>query len=481
MPIRFKRIHIKHLLGIDEAEYEPGTLTLFEGPNASGKTSHVRALTSLLGGKAKQPTIMNGFESGEITVELDNGYTLEKIFTAGKQPTLIVKDERGRHISAPQEFVNRLIRAISMNPIRFAADDTPAKERLEMLLTVAPLELTIDEVTAIIGDTYDLGKWFGLERTIANGLPVIDAIRKRIYETDRRDINRDLDQKLKHAVELRVTLPDDMPADSSARLQGAKNDYFTAQSARQELIRRSHEQRDKELMVLREQEADELARIQQQYSARRQELRDRSEKALAEATASQARRAEELAAEIAQLETQLGAYRKVEQTLASLGRYKLEVAALQEKAQAFSTMLAGLDELRRSKLEHLPVPVQINGDEILVEIEGRGLVPIEDTNTAKRLGLGLELAVAAAGECGVICIDGLERLDLQNQRAFIAQAVDYGEERGLQFFATCVTSSGDLHITTINPDDSEPASLFAEQPEKFGDANDVRKRRARKT
>ena len=482
MPIRFKRIKIEHLLGIDNCEYEPGTLTIFEGENGTGKSSQLRALWSLLGGKAKQPTVMNGYESGRITVEFDNGFSLEKMFFADKPPRLVVRDQRDKPIGAPQDFVDRIIRAISMNPIRFAADDTPAKERLEMLLSVAPIRLSRDELMTIVGTGYDLSKWFGNGLHIFNGLPAIDALRKRIYETDRRDVNRDLDQKEKHIAELRAALPKERPVDHSERLQGAKNDLFTIMSTRQEKMRQAHDLRDQELTKLRQEEATETAKLHERFEAQREQVRQDAEKALATALEDLVLQQGKKNVEIAQLEEQSAAFHRAEQTLATIERYERDATGIKAKSEAFSGMLVKLDELRKSKLADLPIPVQIQGDEILVEVEDRGLVPIEDVNTAKRLGLGLQLAVSAAGECGAICIDGIERLDWKHMKTFEAAALAYGEERGLQFFATRVIDSGDLQIRTIQAGVAEPASLFAEQPEPAAatDPNDQRNKRARK-
>lgn len=62
-------------------------------------------------------------------------------------------------------------------------------------------------------------------------------------------------------------------------------------------------------------------------------------------------------------------------------------------------------------------------------------------NTAQQIEFAVEIAKLRAGEVGIICVDGIERLDNETYTEFKKKAI----ESGLQLIVTKVTN-GDLNL-----------------------------------
>lgn len=441
--MKFKRIHIKHIMGIDDCEYTPGeVLTVFEGPNETNKTSHIQALLSLLGGPP--PAIANGADRGEILFEADNGDTLRKVLARGQKPRLLIKDAKGRRIPiAPQEYLDRFFNAIQMNPIRFADEHTPAKERLAMLLTVAPISVTKQELAAAVGKRMDVGLVTKELSESGNALPGLDQLRRQLYD-QRTDVNREHKSKTAHVEELRSTLPAGETASVAEELGAVQDKARSLAVQRQGRMEKASDicaQAIEEARTDAEKAIEAIRRIRAQKEAEAHEAR-------AQAEASTDRdlgvRGQELAAEQARLEELARQHERADQTREHVRFSEDAIADLKAASEELTASIEGIDELKKAKLAKFPIKgLEIRGDDIWINVPKRGPVIFEDLNGAKRIGVALQLSAMAGG--GVVCIDGIEALDKARTAAFEQGA----KKSGLQFFATRVVPEGELKIRTV--------------------------------
>lgn len=443
--MKFKRIHVKSIMGVDDCEYTPGeVLTVFEGSNDTGKTSHLRALLSLLGGPP--PAIANGADRGEILFEIDNGDTLRKVLARGQKPRLLIKDAKGRRVPiAPQEYVDKLLNAIQMNPIEFADEKTPTKQRLAMLLKVAPIRVTKKELAAAVGQRMNVELLAKDLTEASNALPILDRLRQQLYD-DRTDANREHKSKTAHVEELRATLPVGETASVAEELEGVQ-----AEARSLAVERAAQEEHSATVCTKATGEAlrianEKIEEIHRECVRAKDKAGEKREAELAAINEEFGDRAQELAAEQARLEELARQHERADQTREHVRFSEGTIADLRAASEELTTCIEGIDNLKKMKLAKFPIRgLEIRGDDIWINVPKRGAVIFEDLNTAKRIGVALRVAAMAAGECGAICIDGIERLDKARTEAFEKGA----KKSGLQFFATRVVPEGELKIRTV--------------------------------
>jgi len=67
--MRVSKPEIKNLLGIEQLEIAPGSVTVISGKNASGKTSVLESIKAALGGGHDGTLLRKGAKEGEIFLE----------------------------------------------------------------------------------------------------------------------------------------------------------------------------------------------------------------------------------------------------------------------------------------------------------------------------------------------------------------------------------------------------------------------------
>jgi hypothetical protein len=449
-------------MGIDECEYEPGTLTIFEGENETGKTSHMRALLGLLGAKPgiRQPALANDADVGEIHVELDDQYSIRKVFERGKRPRLIVKDQRGKEVSAPQDYVDRLISALAANPIRFMEDATSPKERLEMLLRVAKIELNSDDFEGIIPNE-QRARALALASELGP-FGAIEHIRSSIFSS-RTNVNSEKTTKTKHAGQLREGLPPDNDVDHEKVLDEnvqRQSELVAQETQTREQIARLHAEQLEQLHTNHRDAVGHLNNAVRALDTALSEgiaqLSEDKETALATSLSPILEELSQLTGKEGTLREKVSIQQRLEVTRRSIRAADGEIVELKERSEGLTKRLKAIEALKKRKLGDIPIPgLIIRGDDIWIDVDGRGPITYTDLNTAKRLGIALQVSVMAADGAGIVCIDGIERLDQKHLEMF-AQAA---EASGLQFFATRVLldSDGKLAIRTISSADAERA------------------------
>lgn len=150
--INFQRVEV--------AKIAPSNhLIVFAGKNAQGKSSALNAIESALCGHSTRNNprpIREGAGKGEITIELDNGLTVVRRYSASGT-TLTVKSEDGGKYG--QAKLSGLIGSLGMDVSQFTS--LGEKEQLETLLKVVDIPFDLPELDGKIKTTRD-------ERTIVN-------------------------------------------------------------------------------------------------------------------------------------------------------------------------------------------------------------------------------------------------------------------------------------------------------------------------
>lgn len=138
--MRVKKITIRNVMGVEERTIEPGRVTRIQGRNASGKTSTLEAIKSVIQGGHDATLLRVGQEEGEVVLVLEDGedeIAVRKRITAEKSDLTVTHPTMGK-ISAGKRWLDGLVDRLSFNPVDFLTAD--AKTRVHDSHGEAPTE-----------------------------------------------------------------------------------------------------------------------------------------------------------------------------------------------------------------------------------------------------------------------------------------------------------------------------------------------------
>lgn len=459
-------ITIKNILGIESLEIKPGSVTEVSGENGSGKTSVLESIKGALGSGHDATLLRNGAEQGEVVLVLEDGVEISKKITADKS-TLSVKHPEFGKIAKSQAYIQKLVDALSLNPVAFLT--APAKERVDLLLKAVPMTVTAEQlgfVPNVALEGIDLDK---------HALEVFAKIGKAVYDL-RTGINRVVKEKRATAAQMRETLPTDaedgqdwgdvlkatteefrdLQKSTQVRVSAIKKDAMDAAQAQKDLFS------TKAGMVKSEGEA-EIEKLRRDFEEACEKIRadsgieiercrqdcdaaiagiDRSrEEALKAAEAEYRPRHNELSEKLGQAKTMVEAHTKAETTRQFILKLEEDSAHMEGQSEKLTASLTSLEALKASLLSSMPIKgLEIRDGEIYVD----GIV-FDRVNESKRIRLAIEIAKLRAGSLGLVAVDGLEKLDAKSFETFRKEA----GKSGLQFIISRV-SEGELSVTTDN-------------------------------
>lgn len=423
--MKIQKINIRSVLGIEDFELFPGRINKISGKNGRGKTSAIEAIKVALGGGNDAELIHNGSEEGEIVIIFDNNMHLKRRIRGSKRGVVELHDSEGRPVSAPQQELNKLYDAISVNPIEFI--NVKDKERIELLLEALPVELDLNEVLSLIISEAELMGLPVEERSelqdiydskYTNALEFIDDIIKELSE-ERKYLRRSLDEAkatIRPLSESIVELDVDEVATKSeiekinSNLEGAAKQY-------ENNVNEIEIKFQEEVEKLRTSKEIEISKLRERYDE--DKLNNNNLKV--------------------QLQTNLDSVAGLLKTKEELERQKAKAEKLEIDWQSNQDSITNLREYKSTLLQSIP----IEGLELDNGIIYRNAIPYSKLNKAQQLEIAIEVAKLRTKDIGIICVDGIEILDSESQEILFKKF----EESGLQFFLTEVTEDEELTIT----------------------------------
>jgi predicted nucleic acid-binding Zn-ribbon protein len=273
-----------------------------------------------------------------------------------------------------------------------------------------------------------------------HALEVISRIYKQFYE-ERTGVNRALKEKVNTMSQLKESVLnfEFSPVELSEKLKDLVNRKGEMQSKKslfieQALTKRNSKMDDEEEMFrqeierLREEHEEEKSRINESFDNQKEEIQKKfDEKYLP------------LISEITTLQEQEKQQASQEKTRELVEQFNNECKDLKEETDKLNNALTGLDNLKAKLLKDLPVKgLEVKDGEIYCEN-----IVFDKLNTAEQVKIAVEVAKLRANDLGIICVDGIERLDHDTFNEFKNKAI----ESGLQMIVTRVGDS-ELNITT---------------------------------
>jgi len=205
MNLKIVSIEIENIGCLDRVEIKPDVFTVIEGRNASGKSTILNALRSLIETGHDPSLLKMGAEEGGIKVTLSDGVTITETITADKTVRTVRHPQFGK-ISKGKEWIEKIINSVSFDPARFLTASN--RERTAIFLQSLPIKLEVAQLGFIplqFMKDVDLGQ---------HPLEVIGSKTAGLYGQiykERTEINRVAKDKRSTASEFQRTLPDEAP------------------------------------------------------------------------------------------------------------------------------------------------------------------------------------------------------------------------------------------------------------------------------
>lgn len=398
MSIKINKITIRNILGIDELTFDAGKFTTVTGKNASGKTSIMKAIKSVFAGGHDATLLRKGAETGEVVFVLNDGTSITKKVSKDKS------ELKATGQKAAQSYVSAISDLVSVNPISFLLGDD--KTRLKILLESMPIELPVERLEEIIGESLPDGQ----------PLEVLGSIRKRVYD-DRTGVNRAIKEKQSTINQLSATLGE-----------------FSGRTNLQEQLDKEEKEYRLKLQDFQKDKNEYQAELYEEI----EKIKARYGESIEKVERAEREYSNTAFASIAELREAVKHEAVAQHTREMIEMHSTELASYKEDVQNLESALTEIDRIKVELLENTPFKgLTIQDGKIY--IDG---VAFEHLNTASQVAFVIKLARLRAGELGFVCLDNMESLDADTLGYFKAAAA----KTDLQFIITRVGES-DLTIT----------------------------------
>ena len=373
--VRMTAENFKRLVAV---EITPeGNTVLITGKNGAGKSSVLDAIVSVLCGKKYHPKkpIRDGEDHAEATIETEN-WIIKRTFTASGGGQLTVLNKDGMKGTSPQALLDKIVGQIAFDPMLFIRmGDTVAGEREQLATVMRLAKLDFSD---------------------------IDAEATSLKE-QRSDV-RKMKEHYEHEAG-RITVPDGTPekevsvSELAAELQKATE--FNANQAKVQdkvvSLRGSVAEFERTIKI----QEQELEDLKQELEANKAE-----KKMIAEALALTEQLIEPLT-DTSEITERMGEVEAVNDDVRRK-RHKAQYLANAEteadKWRDLGQEMKALDAERALRLSNAKMPIEgMSVTEEGVIIDG---IPLSQVNDAKKLEVGMAIAMAENPELRVILMKG---------------------------------------------------------------------------
>lgn len=441
MRLRISKLCVEELLGIDELEIdEVGNVTYVRGPNEAGKTSIIEALKIGLGGTSDGTVIRKDGPEARVYIEIMDGKkpfaTIDRTIKASGRNGLKVKNPEGFPITPAQGFIDDLLGSMAFNPVKFY--ELKSRQRKEYLLKALPVKLDRRRVTRWCGEVpadVDLRE---------HGLEVLVNLQAHYHEQRRQTHVLCMDKE-GGAEEIAKGMPEEFDVASARKLTVKNLSKIIAADESATTARRAAEASVSESKQDVSRKEGEIKQVELRLKKLKKDLEDDRSR-LDHANDQLAKVKGPPEDEVREARRKLKEYDEIKERLArhdEMTRLQGEAATLREKHEKLDALVDFLkNDAALELLEKLPPVLKgltIEQDEL--RMKG---VPLDKRCSAEQLTLAVGIARALAGDLPLICVDGLERLDPEARKKFLAEC---GRDK-FQYFVTEVTAGKAMRVTS---------------------------------
>ena len=438
--MRVSKIEISNILGIQELEIEPGAVTVLRGQNATGKTSVLEALKSVVKGGHDSTLLRQGAAEGEIVLVMDSGMRIRKRITESRSSVSAHHPAYGP-LKQTQTWLKKATDALSVNPVAFLTDP----KRADRLLEAIPMPPDLDSLSGMLA-----GVGLDLPPEVQNAthaLPAIASVRKVVYQ-ERTGVNRVAKDAAGSVRQLRDSLPGNPPPEPGD-LERLAREVERARNAQAEQLHRIDLSQQARVHRIDETAASERESINAEAARRLASVNDRASADRTRAVEEADAKREEVRSrngplieaasnELAAAQERAEQAKSYDNTRAIIEDQKGKATDARRQSEVLTDLIRTLDGIRDHKAADLPVAgLEIRDGEIY--LDG---IPFPRLNRAKQVQLAVEVAKLRIGEIPLVCLDGVENLDSERFE-LLTQAFS---DSGLQAIIATVSDDVELQV-----------------------------------
>lgn len=437
--------HVKllNVLGIQELEFDAGRFVEISGKNGASKTSILDGIKAIIKGGSDASLVHKGASKGEGVLVLNDGTNIRRVFKDNGTASTLTITKNGNKVERPQSVLDGMVDMLSINPIEFLL--AKPKDRLNVLLQAMPLKV----------DQADMEEKCGIplapELVNCHAFDAINATHKEVFD-ERTVTNRLVTEKESTIKQLRQTLPEEIQNAVSESLATLLDEQRALLESRDIFLDKVQKQLDSYNAGFAQRRTDAKAAYDEAVRLAREQYDGLIDIINSEAETKKtaagklkddrleviANKNNDLTQRITKLQEQEGQRSRSEATLENIRILDVDLTALKEKSVFQDGVLQHLHDYKLELMSKLP----ITGLEIINGDIFRDGIAFDRLNTAQKVQISVEIAKMRAGTLGIMCVDGIESLDLDTYAVFKDQAL----ESGLQLFVSYV-SENPLNIT----------------------------------
>jgi DNA repair ATPase RecN len=420
--MKVKKLSIRNIMGVAEIDVMPNRVTLISGKNATGKTSIMSAIASIIGGGHDASLLRKGEEVGEAVIVFDDSLVIEKTITENNSKLAVSKD--GMSMKSPAKYVKELFGS-GFNPVNFL--NMNEKGRIDEILKNAPISMDMSAIEEITGGIVD-----GIDY-MEHPLKVIDKIRTSLYDS-RTGFNRVVSDAEKTRREMRNAIVDVDPS-VTKEIEEKREELSRVEESISYAEQEYYENR--ESVNAEEQEA--IDNIKAKYAEIKEAMRNKHDKIVE----SMQETKQAIKGELFALANQENLLKQQEQTRKYIDDLEKKIRTNNAESLRLSAAIDKLDRYKASLVADINIAghtVNISDGKLLIDD-----IPYEKLNTAAKVSIAMAIAEANMGEARFAVIDGAECLDSDSLSAIAKEA----EERDIQLIMFRVSEDAELTIEDI--------------------------------
>lgn len=417
--MKVKKLSIRNIMGVAEIDVMPNRVTLISGKNATGKTSIMSAIASIIGGGHDASLLRKGEEVGEAVIVFDDDLVIEKTITENNSKLAVSKD--GMSMKSPAKYVKELFGS-GFNPVSFL--NMNEKGRIDEILKNAPISMDMSAIEEITGGIVD-----GIDY-MEHPLKVIDKIRTSLYDS-RTGFNRVVSDAEKTKREIRNAIVDVDPS-VTKEIEAKREELSRVEESISYADQEYYENRES----VNAEEQEEIDNIKAKYAEIKESMRNKHDKLVSVMQETK----QAIRGELFALENQENLLKQQEQTRKYIDDLEKKIQANNAESLRLSAAIDKLDRYKASLVSDINIAghtVNISDGKLLIDD-----IPYEKLNTAAKVSIAMAIAEANMGEARLAVIDGAECLDNDSLSAIAKEA----EERDIQLIMFRVSEDAELTI-----------------------------------
>lgn len=428
--MKVKRLFIRNIMGVAEIEVMPNRVTLISGKNATGKTSIMSAIASIIGGGHDASLLRKGEEGGEAVIVFDDDLVIEKTITENNSKLAVSKD--GMSMKSPAKYVKELFGS-GFNPVSFL--NMNERGRIDEILKNAPISMDMSAIEDITGGIAKEAK-----ESIVDGidymehpLKVIDKIRTSLYDS-RTGFNRIVSDAEKTKREMRKAIVDVDPS-VTKEIEEKREELSRVEESISYAEQEYYENRES----VNAEEQEEIDNIKAKYAGIKESMRNKHDKIVM----SMQETKQAIRGELFALENQENLLKQQEHTRKYIDDLEKKIQTNNAESLRLSSAIDKLDRYKASLVADINIAghtVNISDGKLLIDD-----IPYDKLNTAAKVSIAMSIAEANMGEARLAVIDGAECLDSDSLSAIAKEA----EERDIQLIMFRVSEDAELTIEDI--------------------------------